>query len=168
MVVRLVVKPLRISEKALPRFSLQGVFLIILPFVADFFRFLRYGDRCIMYHFRNSSRGCMRKLGENLFNALVFICPIAQGIRNVKILATNMTVYASVGSAVTRFVRIIFIVALQQVEEICLHIECALNQKAVLPATAKVQLMLIGVVQKIIELLLFNNHVISPVQSLTK
>ena len=69
-----------------------------------------------------------------------------------------MTVYASVGSVVTRFMRIIFVVALQQVEEIRLRIESTLNQKAVLPATAKVQLMLIGVVQKIIELLLFNNR----------
>ena len=90
----------------------------------------------------------MRKLGKKFFNAFAFICPIAQGIRNVKILATNMTVYAGVGSVVTRFMRIVFVVALQQVEEIRLRIESALNQKAVLPATAKVQLVPTGVVQK--------------------
>ena len=92
----------------------------------------------------------MRKLCENLFNAFVFICPIAQDIRNVKILATNMTVHSGVGRAATCFMRIVFVVALQQVEKVRFCIECALNQKAFLPATAKVQLMLIGVVQKII------------------
>ena len=71
----------------------------------------------------------MRKLGKKLFNAFAFICPIAQDIRNVKILAANMTVYAGVGRAVTGFMRIIFVVALQQVKKVRFRIECTLNQR---------------------------------------
>ena len=71
----------------------------------------------------------MRKLGENFSNAFVFIRPIAQDIRNVKILATNMTVHSGVGRAVTGFMRIIFVVALQQVKKVRFRIECTLNQR---------------------------------------